>query len=55
MKKDKDMKRGNVDFQYANNGVAVKQFGNHGVTVVRTCHEERDKISMVSLRVKGQC
>ena len=54
MKKDKDMKRGDVDFQYANNVVAVKWFGNHGVTMVRTCHEECDKISTVSCRVKGQ-
>ena len=37
MKKDKDMKRGNVDFQNANNMVAVKWFGNRGVTMVGTC------------------
>ena len=28
MKKDKDMKRGNIDSQYANNVVAVKWFNN---------------------------
>ena len=54
MKKDKDMKRGDVDFQYANNVVAVKWFDNRGVTMVGTCLEECDKISTVSRRVKGQ-
>ena len=54
MKKDKDMKRGDVDFQYTNNVVAVKWFDNRGVTVVGTCLEECDKISTVSRRVKGQ-
>ena len=28
MKKDKDMKRGDIDFQYANNVIAVKWFNN---------------------------
>ena len=27
MKKDKDMKRGDIDFQYTNNAVDVKWFG----------------------------
>ena len=54
MKKDKDMKRGNIDFQYANNVVAVKWFDNRRVTMVGTCFEECDKISTVSGRVKGQ-
>ena len=54
MKKDKNMKRGDVDFQYANNVVAVKWFDNRGVTMVGTCLEECDKISTVSRRVKGQ-
>ena len=48
------MKRGDVDFQYANNVVAVKWFDNRGVTMVYTCLEECDKISTVSRRVKGQ-
>ena len=47
MKKDKDMKTGDVDFQYANNVVAVKWFDNRGVTMVVTCLEECDKISTV--------
>ena len=34
MKKDKDMKRGDVDFQYANNVVAMKSFDISGVTMV---------------------
>ena len=54
MKKDKDMKRDEVYFQYANNMVAVKWFDNRGVTMVGTCNEECDKISTVSRRVKGQ-
>ena len=54
MKKDKNMKRGDVDFQYANNVVAVKWFDNRGVTMVGTCLEECDKISTVSRKVKGQ-
>ena len=36
MKKDKDMKRGDSDFQYSNNGVAVKWFNNREVTMVGT-------------------
>ena len=48
------MKRRDVDFQYANNVVAVKWFDNRGVTMVGTCLEECDKISTVSRRVKGQ-
>ena len=47
MKQDKNMKRGDVDFQYANNVVAVKWFDNRGVTMVVTCLEECDKISTV--------
>ena len=54
MKKNKDMKRGDVDFQYANNVVIVKSFDSRGVTMVGTCLEECDKISTVSRRVKGQ-
>ena len=54
MKKYKDMKRDDVDFQYANNVVAVKWFDNRGVTMVGTCLKECEKISTVSRRVKGQ-
>ena len=39
MKKDKDMKRGDTDFQYANNVIAVKWFDNRGVKMVGTCLE----------------
>ena len=55
MKKDKDMKRGDIDFQYANNVVAVKLFDNRGVTMARICLEEcNNKVSTVTRGVKGQ-
>ena len=54
MRKDKDMKRVNIDFQYANNVVAVKWFDNRAVTMVGTCLEECNKVSSVSRRIKGQ-
>ena len=38
MKNDKNMKRGNVDFQYANNVVAVKWFDHRGVKNVIRFH-----------------
>ena len=34
MKKDEDMKRGDIDFQNANYMVAMKWFDNRGVTMV---------------------
>ena len=52
MKKDKNMKRGDIDFQYANNVVAVKWLDNRGVTMVGTCLEECIKVSTVKRRVK---
>ena len=54
MKKDKDMKRGDIDFQLANNVVAVKWFDNRGVTMVGTYLEECNKLSTVTRRVKAQ-
>ena len=54
MKKDEDMKRRNIDFQYANNVVAVKCFDNHGVAIVGTCLEEYNKVSTVTRIDKGQ-
>ena len=54
MKKGKDMKRGDIHFQYANNVVAVRWFDNWGVIMVGTCLEECDKTSTVSRKVKGQ-
>ena len=54
MKRDKDMKRGDIDFQYANNVVAVKWFDNRGLTMVGTCLEECSKVPTVARRVKGQ-
>ena len=54
MRKDKDMKRVNIDFQYANNVVAVKWFDNRAVTMVGTCLEECNKVSSVSRKIKGQ-
>ena len=53
-KKDRDMKRGDIDFQYDNNVVAVKWFDNRGVAIVGTCLEECNKVSTVTRRVKGQ-
>ena len=48
------MKRGDIDFQYANNVIAVKWFDNRGVIMVGTCLEECNKVSTVRRRVKGQ-
>ena len=39
MKKDKDMKRGDIYFQYTNNVVTMKWFDNRGVTMIGTCRE----------------
>ena len=49
MKKDKVIKKGDIDFQYANNVIAVKWFENCGETVVGTCLEECNKISTVDV------
>ena len=46
MKKDKDIKRSDIDFQYANNMVAVRWFDNPGVTMVGTCLEKSNKVSI---------
>ena len=46
-KKYKDKKRGYIDFQYANNVVVVKWFGNRGVIMVG-CLEECNKVSAVT-------
>lgn len=54
MKKDKDMERGDVDFQYAENVFAVKWFDNRGVTLVGTCQLGCNRVSSVLRRVKGQ-
>ena len=41
MKKDKDMKKGDIDFQYVNNMfVAVKWCDNYGMRMIGTCLEE---------------
>ena len=48
------MKRDDIDFQYANNVVAVKLFGNRGVKMVGTCLQECNKVSTVTRRVKRQ-
>ena len=39
MEKDKDMKRGDIYFQYTNNVVTMKWFDNRGVTMIGTCRE----------------
>ena len=54
MKKDNAMKRGDIDFQYADNIVAVKQYDNHGVTLVRTCLKDCNQISSAIFKVKGK-
>ena len=54
MKKDKDMKRGDINFQYANHVVGVRYSDNRGVTIVGICLEECNEISTVTRRVKGQ-
>ena len=54
MKKYNAMKRGDKDFQYADNIVAVKWYDNCGVTLVRTCLEGCNQISFVSRRVKDK-
>ena len=54
MKKDKDVERGDVDFQYAINMIAVKWFDNRWMTMVATCLEECNKVSTVTSRIKGQ-
>lgn len=54
MKNDKLMKRGDVEFQYSINVVAVKWFDNRGVTLVGTNLDGCDQVSSVLRRVKGQ-
>lgn len=54
MEKDKDIKRGDINFQYANNVVALKWFDNHGMTMVFTCLEECTKVSTITRRVIKQ-
>ena len=54
MKKDKDVKSGYIDFQYANNVVTVKWFHNRGVAKVGSCLEEFNKVSTITCIVKGQ-
>lgn len=52
MKKDKDIKRDDIDFQFANNVVAVKWLDNCGVTIIGTYLEDCNKVSSVTRRVK---
>ena len=54
MKKNKDMKSGDIDFQYPNNVAAVKWFHNRGVKMVGTCLDEFNKVSTVTRKVKRQ-
>ena len=44
-KKKKDLKGGDIDFQYANNVVAVEWLDKRGVTMVGACLEEYNKVS----------
>ena len=48
------MKRDDIDFQDANNVVAVKWFDNGGAKMVGTCLEECNKVSTVTRKVKRQ-
>ena len=48
------MKRGDINFSYANNMVAVKWFDNRRVTMFGICLEKCKKESTVTCRVKGQ-
>ena len=57
MAKDKDAKKGAINFQYVNNVVPVKWLDNHGVAMVGKCLGECSKVSTVTVqlcRVKGQ-
>ena len=57
MAKDKDSKKGAVNFQYVNNVVPVKWLDNHGVAMVGKCLGECSKVSTVTVqlcRVKRQ-
>ena len=54
MKKDKNKKRGDINFQHANDVVAVKCLDNRWVTMVGTYLEECKKVSTVTRSVKGQ-
>ena len=48
------MKKGDKDFQYADNVVAVKWYDNHDVTLLGTYLEGCNQVSSVSRRVKGK-
>ena len=48
------MKRGDVEFHYSNNVMAVKWFDNRGVTLVGTNLDGCDQVSFVLRRVKDQ-
>ena len=45
--------RGDIDFQNANNVVAVKWFDNRGVTMFGRFLEHCNKVSTVTCKVKG--
>ena len=48
------MKKGDIDFQYTKNGVAVEWFDNSEVKRVGTCLEESNKVSIIkSKRTEG--
>ena len=54
MMKDNVMKRGDTDFQYADNIVAVIWYDNRGVTPPGTCLQGCNQISSASQRVKDK-
>ena len=45
------MKRGGIDFSYANNVVAAKRFDSRRLTMVGTCLVKCSKVSTVTHRV----
>ena len=52
MKKDKDIKRDDIDFQYASSVVATKSFDNFGVAIIGTCLQDCNEVSSFTRRVK---
>ena len=54
MKRDSAMKRDDIDFQLADNIVAVKWYDNRGLSIVGICLEECYQISSFCCRVEDK-
>ena len=50
LKNDKEMVRGDIEFQYTKNVVAVKWFDNRGVSLVGTYNEGCDEVSKIPVQ-----